>query len=73
MVLQSSQSYETSDSLQQLENFSFVTIEKGTIHQNQQFGLQINNFYGMVNIKNEDILENKGVGISLNSQGDQMK
>jgi hypothetical protein len=41
MLLQSSQNYQTTELLQQIENFAILTIEQGTVHQNTGFGVAI--------------------------------
>ena len=39
MLLQSSQSYQTSNMLQQIDNFALVTIDMGTVHLNTLAGI----------------------------------
>jgi hypothetical protein len=49
--------------MQYIDSFSLVTIDSGTIHFNNQFGIQIQGFYGFVTIKNSNILDNYGCGL----------
>ena len=55
MLLQSSQTYQTTNLLSQIDNFCLVTIDMGTVHYNTNAGIQIQGFYGLVNIKNTNI------------------
>lgn len=65
MLLQSSQSYQTNNMLQQIDNFALVTIDMGTVHFNTNSGISIQGFYGIVNIKNTNIQDNYGCGLEL--------
>jgi hypothetical protein len=49
--------------MEYIDSFSLVTIDSGTIHFNNQFGVSIQGFYGFVTIKNSNILDNYGCGL----------
>lgn len=71
MLVQSSQTYQTDDELDYLDNFALIQIDQQTLHYNKNFGMQILDFYGLIQVKKSNVHDNEGYGFHVNAQNRQ--